>query len=187
MIPGNQFTTTPDVKPYIPPYNLPYNPLEQTVLGGIALNDPSQGRMYQNWVIYYDSPYIRIKPEGGSVVFSLEMANVTAVSLAFDSNMNIAIAYQKNSGSYLYYYNFDVSAFSTLEIAGATSCRAVVDDPRTFYTPDSDIMFGYTLNGNLYYRQQRDKYLIERLIGPADGILLKMAPSEGNRLQFELG
>lgn len=186
MIPGNQFTTIPVVHSYISPYNRPYKPLEQAVLGGIALNDPSRGRMYQNWIVFYENPFIRIKPENGSVVFSLEQPDVKTVSLAFDNNMNIALAWQKTTGSYLYYFDILIDDYAILEIPGATSCRIVVDDPRDFYISASDIIFGYTLNGNLYWRQQRDRYATERLIGEAQGKLRKMAPSDGNRLQFEL-
>ena len=186
MIPSNQFTTTPDVKRYINPYNLPYDPLQQTVLGGIALYDPSRGRMYQNWVVYYEGTFIRVKPENGLVVFSLEVPDVTSVSLAFDNNMNVALAWQKLNASYLYYFDINIDNYQTIEILGANSCRIVVDDPRDFYTSSSDIIFGYTRGGNLYYRVQRERYLTERLVGVALGKLIKMAPSDGNRLQFEL-
>lgn len=187
MIPSNAFTTVPDVKSYISPYNRPYNPLEQAVLGGIALNDPSRGRMYQNWIVFYESPFIRVKPENGAVAFSLQVADITSVSLAFDNNMNIALCWQKAAGSTLYYFDIVLNSYTTLDIPNGNSSRIVVDDPRSFYTTDSDIIFGYTLGGNLYWRQQRDRYQTQRLVGVANGRLLKMAPTIGNRLQFELG
>jgi hypothetical protein len=186
MIPGGNFTTIPVVTALQPPYDLPYDPVSQIVPGGIALSDPSEGRLYQNWEISYDGANINIKPVLSSVVFTLPMPGVLTVSLAFDNNMGLAFAWQTLAGSNLYYFDTDLSAYTTKIFPGTTSCRVCVDEPRDYYNADSDVMIGYTRSNTLYYRQQRDKYNIEYTVGATNRTLRKMAPSLGNRLQFEL-
>lgn len=187
MIPGNSFTPVPVVSPFTFPDNLPYSPLSDTVMGGVALNNGSQGRMVQLWTAWYDGAQIRVQPTSGSVVFSLPVAGVLTLSLAFDQSMALALAYQTAAGSNLYYFNTLTSSYTTLTLPGTTSCRACVDNPANFYAGSSDIIFAYTAGGNLSYRQQRDRYTIEYPIG-ATGTkkLNRMGLNTGNRLQFEL-
>lgn len=186
MIPSNTFTPQPEVTPFVPPLDEPYQPLFQRVLGGVALNNPSEGRMYQIWTVEYTSGSIIVSPEGQPSAFEMGAVGVTAVSLAFDNNMGIVLGWQTASGANLYYYDTLTSSYTTRNFPGVTSCRVAVDDPRDFYTASSDVIFGYTISGNLYWRQQRDRYDVEYLVGPATGNLIKMGPNTGNRLQFML-
>lgn len=187
-IPGGptNFTTPALPTAFVPPYNATYTPLTQIVPGGIALSDPSQGRLYQDWEVNYDGANINVKPVSGSVAFSLTVANVLTVTLAFDNNMSQVIGYQTSAGSFIYYFDTLATAFITKQYAGTTSCRLCVDNAEDYYNADSDVIFGYTLSGNLEYRQQRDRYDISYPVGPATGKLKRMGPSLGNRLQFEL-
>lgn len=187
MIPENSFTPTPIVSSFQAPYNLPYTPLTQTVLGGVALNNPSEGRQYQIWNITYTGTDIEVSTASGPVVFSITESDVMTVSLAFDNNMALVIAWQTSGfESKLYYFDTLTSRYTTRTFAGTTSCRVCVDDAREFYTTSSDVIFSYTTGTNLYYRQQRDRYDVAYLIGATTGRLRKMAPNTGNRLQFEL-
>lgn len=186
MIPGGNFTAIPVVANFVPPYDLNYTPLSQIVPGGIAIGDPSQGRLYQNWEAFYDSGNIQVRTEFGPVVFTLPALNVETVSLAFDNNMGIVLAWETTGGANLYYFDTISTTYITRFFPGINSCRVCVDNSKDFYTTQSDVIFGYTLGGNLYYRQQRDRYDVEYLIGATTKSLIKMAPSEANRLQFEL-
>ena len=187
MIPLNTFTPTPIISNFQAPYDLPYNPLSQDVLGGIAIGNPSQGRQYKIWTVSYNGAAIDVKPVDGPIAFSLLAANVETVSLAFDNNMGLVIAWKLTTGgANLYYFDTLTSQYITRFFAGVLSCRVVVDDARDFYTASSDVIFGYTLGGNLYWRQQRDRYDNQYLVGPTTKFLRKMAPNVGNRLQFQL-
>ena len=184
MIPGGEFTTIPDIAVFLPPLDQPYQPLTQIVWGGVGLNDPSQGRMVQYWQVSYDGANINIGPVSGSTVFTLAQPNVDSVSMGFDANMNPVIGWQSGGSASIYFYN--VNAFETLTITDTTSSRVFLDDPRSFNTADSDVMFAYTKNNMLYYRQQRDNYAIEYEIGATTGFLRKAGLNLKNRLQFEL-
>ena len=186
MIPSNEFTPTPIVSKFEYPYYEPYNPLSQNVLGGIDLNDPSRGRQYQIWNVSYDGLNINVKKQSGPIEFSLPISGVLSVSLAFDNNMGVVLCWTTTTGAVLYYYDTPSSNYITRSFYGITSCRVVVDMADDFYIADSDVIFAYTLNGALYYRQQRDRYDVERFIGATLNKLLRVAPNVGNRLQFQL-
>ena len=185
MIPNNAFTPQPIVSAFLPPKDEIYQPLTSKSRGGIALNNPTQGRDYQNWVVSYDGSNILVAPQGGATAFTLAVPNVKTVSLAFDNNMNVILAWMDNVGAKLYWYNntnYVTTPFT------ATSCRVTIDDVSPWYNASSDVIFAYTNNNTLYWRQQRDQYATQYTVGPtnANAILTKVGLNVGNRLQFEL-
>ncbi len=186
MIPSNSFTPTPLVSPFQYPYSDPYLPLSQNVLGGIAIGDASAGRQVRVWNVSYDGVNINVKPADDVVVFSLTTPGVLTVSLAFDNNMGLVIAWTTSTGANLYYYDTLTLQYVTRFFINISSCRVCIDDANDFYSAESDVIFSYTLSNNLYWRQQRDRYDIERLIGATTNTLIRAAPNTGNRLQFEL-
>ncbi len=187
MIPAGTFTSVPVYAEFLAPYSNAYTPLSQTVPGGNAIGDPSQGRQVKNWTVSYSSGFIRVTPAGGSEAFSLAATDVQHVSLAFDNNMGLVIAWTSlNGDGNLYYYDTLSAAYAIRIFPGITSCRVCVDDARDVYTTESDVIFAYTKNNTLYYRQQRDRYDVEYEIGATFKMLKRMGPSTGGRFQIEL-
>jgi len=186
MIPLNTFTPTPIVSAFQAPYNEQYFPLSQNVLGGVAIGNPALGRQVKVWNVSYNGAFINVKPIDGPVAFSLAAAPVTSVSLAFDNNMGLAIAWTTGTGANLYYFDTLTTQYITRNFPGISSCRVCVDDARDFYLAQSDVIFSYTLAGSLYWRQQRDRYDNQYLIGATTKTLIRAALNVGNRLQFEL-
>lgn len=186
MIPGGEFTVVPIVSDFNPPLDEPYNPLNQKVWGGVALNDGSLGRMVRYWEVSYDGTNINVNPEGDPVVFFIAQSNVESVSLGFDASMSPILGWQSAGTSNVYFYNGITSSYQTTTISGTTSCRVFLDDPRDFNAADSDVMIAYTKNNTLYYRQQRDNYTIEYTIGATVKLLTKAGLNTVNRLQFQL-
>lgn len=187
-IPGGNlnFTATPQVGVFLPPNDTAYNPLTQIINGGIALNNPTQGREYQLWEVFYDSGDIKMKPVTGSVEFTYTAPNATIISGAFDQNMAAVVAYVDTSNVATIYY-FGPSGYTTLSVNDVSSMRLVVDDSRDYYSAGSDIFFCYVKNDVLCYRIQRENYANEYQIGPAYGKTLKrVGLTDKNRVQFEL-
>lgn len=174
--------------PFLEPLNSwVYTPLQEKVLGGTAIGDGAAGRMVQNWFVSYATGMITVYPEGGAPQLTLTIPNVKTVSLGFDANMSVAIAYIDDVGANLYYYNTLTSGYSVLTVAGATSCRACVDDPRTFDSGASDVIFSYVLSDVLYYRVQRERYQTAHTIGNAiKQHLIKAGFTTQQCLEFEL-
>lgn len=170
------------------PENLTVNSLSDKAQGGIALNDPSKGRTYQLWVAEYESGEIRIKPENaGSYVFSLPAPGAITISLAFDNNMGVVLAWQTANSSHLYHYQTLTSSYGTKVVTGTTSCKVAIDEPANFYLPKSDVIFAYTKNDSLFFTVQRERYENEHLAGVTLGKIIRMGMNEHNRFQFECG
>lgn len=184
---GNQnFTPTPIVGDFLPPNDAAYNPLSQIIWGGIAINDPSAGREYQFWEVFYDMGDIKMKPITGSVEFTYTAPNATITSGAFDQNMGAVVSYVDTSNVATIYY-FGPSGYTTLTVSNVTSMRLVIDDSRDYYTSASDIFWCYVRNDVLCYRLQRENYATEYQIGAAYGKALKrVGLTDKNRVQFEL-
>jgi hypothetical protein len=187
-LPLDSVTPEPVLAPFVSPADDVYLPLEERCLGGTAIGDGAAGREVQVWKIAYDGTSVHVGPDGGADQFVQARAGAYTVSLAFDANMALAYAWQSVNGANLYYFDSTLGSYNILTIADATSCRVGVDDTREFLSAASDIIFAYTRGGQLYWRQQRDRYLTERLVGPSGAsILHRCAQNTLNRFQFKLG
>lgn len=187
-IPFHLITPIPIQSAFVAPWDEPYDPLIQVVLGGTAIGSGELGREVKKWTVFYEDDTIKVAPEDGAIAYTLAVMGVLTCSLSFDANMQVTIAYTKSDGSYLYYFNSLTGVFTTLRIEGSGSCRVCVDDPRLFNSTASDVVFSYVIDDTLFYREQRDRYAIEYTVGPAKGLdLLQAAPSVLNRVQWRLG
>jgi hypothetical protein len=169
--------------------------LEDYELGGIALNDPSQGLKVKNWKAraLNGSNEIRVSADPYNIEIPLVSAdNITEVSLAFDQNMRPALAYITNGQAKLYWYDSVVEAqVTTVLAADITSVFLTMDDKRPAMTllNRNDILLFYVRAGNLYYRQQRDRYDTERfLVALAEPTmkLRKCGMATGLRVQIQV-
>lgn len=185
MIPNGTFVDPPLVAAFNPPSDEAFTPLRHVATGALELGDGEGGREQQLWEVNYVDGNARIGKLGEAYELAIPLAGVLAISLAFDANMATTLGYLTATGCSIRFFNGLTSEYDTLEVAGATSCRVAVDDPRNVNSGSSDVIFGYTLGGQLYYRQQRDRYLDEYLIGAATGSLTHMGQSVELRLQFK--
>lgn len=186
MIPGNRITPAPIVGSFSFPLDEDYDPLHHRVWGGVALGDSAQGRLFKLWEVSLVSGTISLGPVGEPVAMTVLAPGATSVCLAFDTAMRVTLCWTTATGVYLYYHDPLSQEYTSIFYNGLSSCRVCVDDPRSFYETESDVIFAYTRNGNLYWRQQRDRYEEERIIGPTPGIIVKVGLSSLGRLQFEI-
>lgn len=139
-------------------------------LGGTALNDPSQGLRVRNWMAFYADGQIQVRPEGGTPTTAvISDPDVTELSLTFDQNMRPTIAYTTGGSVKLYWYDSLIESVATLELpAGCSAPFVCLDDKRITSTlvGRSDGLFFYVRDGLVCYRQQRDRYEIERVLAP---------------------
>lgn len=186
-IPGNVFTVVPDTAQFIDPYSDVFEATRMRCRGGLAIGDAFGGRDIRNWVVEYNQPTISVFPEGQPVAFTLSVSGVETVSLAFDNNMGITLAWQIGTTSSLYYFDSLAANYITRDFIDTTSCRVCVDDERDFSNASSDVIFAYTKTDNtVCWRQQRDRYDIERIVGTSAKRIFRLGPNQKRRLQFEL-
>lgn len=167
MIPENRLSTVPVPSSLLVPMQRD-DPFIDFERAGAGLQDPSQGLDVQLWTLRYDvvtGDFVLSAPTYPPAV-QFNRANVTWISLSFDSNMNPFISFTEAGVSKFWWFDTVLSqqVFNDTIIPTATSHYATLDDRRSSQNSARDILLFYIRAGNLYYRQQRDRYTIERLL-----------------------
>ena len=185
MMPDNVLSTDPVNAAFSGARALPVTRTVDYEDGGLAIQDPSRGSQYQRWRgrligndILLDAP--EVEP---FAVYS--GAGITEISFTFDQNMRPAIAFVQAGVAKLWWFDSVAAAQVITEYPGAITPRVILDDKRFTQTSNSDVVLGYVRDGALYYRQQRDRFTIERLLdaGPHVG-LVKIGFNVQLRLQY---
>jgi len=164
MIPQNVLSTTPDPDAFRPPHDRVKERLIDYELGGRAIQDPSEGLEVKVWTAEADEQTgsIMLSAPGVTPVEVLVVPGVQEISLAFDQNMQPALAYVTADGAFLYWFDATLPGFTTLALpAGSRSPRISLDDKRATQTAISDIVLAYIRGDKLYARAQRDRFSIE--------------------------
>lgn len=186
-LPQNAITVTPYSATFLSPDDHPYFDLENYEQGGIGIGNSSRGRQYQDWNIFIEGNDVYVAPAlnllARTLVFS--GAGITTLSLAFDSNMNVVIAFMQSGELKLYWYDTVAGTYTTTTFIG-DSGQVSTDDKRETQEGASDVIFAYTRAGTLYYRQQRDRYTVEYTVGATTGYVSRIGMNAINRFQFEV-
>lgn len=189
MFPENRLSTSLVASPFTYPYNLtPPNKNTAYAYGGIGLNDPSQGLQVQLWTATVEgSEVILSAPLISTPIVLLALPDVREISLAFDQNMNPVLAFVQYGTARLYWFDTLVNDYTITDYSTAVSPKITLDDRRELQTANSDIIFSYVLNGNLYFRLQRERYLSEHLLKEnVDARIERMGMNTRNRMQWLL-
>ncbi len=187
MLPDNQIVSYVDHTKFLLPTRS--NKLYDRAYGGVALNDSSQGLMIQIWKLYYENGWMKLMDSFGNIQNIISVNGiVTEVSLAFDQNMRVTIAYVVDGITKLYWFDSLANAMTTTTFTGYTNPLVSFDDGRTFAIPNSDIIFAYIRGGNVYWRNQRERYQTERFVrsAPVGSTLRQIGMTKGLRFTFEL-
>jgi hypothetical protein len=201
MMPGNQISLTVQYAQFLPPDNVvPATDMIAYQEGGIALNDPSMGMQVQLWTLQAiptggvsDPVDIVISSPSASPQILLSLIGITSVSLAFDQNMQPAVAFTQSGHAKLWWYDATIPGYTTLDFGiDATSPRVTLDDKRLLEIGigSTSIILGYIRNDNLYMRSQSDRFITENiLIGDLSTFvtnpqLCMIQMNKINRLQF---
>lgn len=186
-IPEHRLSTTVQSTAFLAPDSNAPSYLVDYERGGIALNDPSAGLEYQTWIAEIVGTTITLRADSvaESVVYS--GLAITEVSLAFDQNMRLHLAYIDNSIAYFTWYDTALPGPVTTNYgADVKHPRLCLDDKRPLSTGTSDIILTYIKNGNLYAREQRDRYEVEYLLATGvDPDLYKVGMGTNNRLHWQ--
>lgn len=159
--------------------------------GGIALNDPSAGHLYQEWrTVITLGTLVTVEADNSPPTTLYSGTNITEASATFDQNMRPVLAFVEDGLAKLRWYDTQVGAQVVTEYPDVHSPRVALDDKRVWQTQRSDVVFAYIRAGGLYYRQQRDRYSVERLLAaslPGNAVRLeRIAFGANHRLHFVL-
>jgi len=193
MMPQNVLSTSPEPASFLPPDDQTTSPTFDYELGGIALQDSSQGLQVQTWTFTLDTSTGTVSvsaPSLGSPVVLFTQAGTTEISGTFDQNMNPCVSFVQGGVMKLWWYDPVAHAQTFLSFSGSyTNPRVAMDDKRGLETllGTNDIILAYVNAGNLCTRMQRDRWTIEYILGavPIGFGLTKIGMNRGNRLQFQ--
>lgn len=163
-------------------------------LGGVALNDSSQGLQVKNWRIRLVGNEVRISADpyaSETVLFS--ETGITELSLAFNQNMAPNVAYVALGITKLYWYSTALGAMTTTTFSSDIySPFLTMDDKRSVATllNWNDVLMFYLRSDLLCYRQQRESFGTERVLqtlSGTSGFIAKVGMNKGLRVQIEIG
>jgi hypothetical protein len=173
---------------FLVPDHIVKSPLIDYEIGGVAPQDNSQGNNSYEWKATYEEPEIRLSREPYcNYIVVLSEYDVTELSFTFDQNMRHIIAYIQNGLCKLHWFDIQINSYTTTSYPGAISPKVALDDKRDIATAYNDVLFFYLKDGNLCYRQQRDRFGIERVLAAtnAPGIR-RIGMTTGLRFAVEL-
>lgn len=189
MLPDNTHSSIAFGANYLAPDDRVTTPLVDWERGGIALNDASQGLLVRNWRCWLNYIDVMLQAEGGSPVLLFQEVGITELAFCFDQNMRYSVAFVQAGVLKLRWYDSSVGAFVTSVFDEAVNPKLALDDKRATQIAQSDMILAYIRGSTLYYRQQRDRFLVERVLRTdlyPNTKLKNIGMSKNLRLQFEL-
>lgn len=196
MLPDNTLAPKAFVAGFTFPVKQPGDEREDWELGGVAINDSSEGLQVKLWhaelIANEDTGLIDVVVDAPGVAKTVLFSGngISEIALSFDQNMNPFVAYLQGGMPKIFWYDPTVPGMvHTTLPSGCYDLRCTLDDKRQFNVGDSDIVLGYVRAGNLCVRYQRDRYSVETVLRSGIGgnaRLVSMAMNTGSRLQFRL-
>lgn len=194
-LPNHLLSYPPDQANFIEFRGIEIPPFESIELGGIDLQDGTQGVEVQGWRFFYDPATGIVKLSALDTLAEYNIITIpdaVSISGSFDSNMNWCLAYELNSGvSKFDYYDTLLGARNTLTLpAGSRSPKCSLDDKRYYQSATRDIVLTYIQGNSLYAREQRDRFEIEYLLSsalPPDSFIERFGMNAKRKMQWQLG
>lgn len=173
--------------PFLYPRSKSYALTESWDNGGVALSDPSEDLTKYVWQAWTDGTTITVKRDDLDTYQVVLMdINITEIDLTFDQNMRPCIAYVANGISKLYWYDTFQAKQVIDEYPSIKNPRVSLDDKRRFNVANSDIIFAYQKGSAIYYRVQRERFTIERVLATntKKRLLWRIGMGRNNRFLF---
>ena len=195
MIPQGRLSTVPVLGVLLPPEHFPFTSLTNYERGPIAIEDTSQGLLYQNWKLTYSAGNLIATPDIGAPVIVLAVAGLIHVTFTFDQNARISIAYSTAVSSYLYWYDSALGMTTTKDLGAAVITPSIyLDDKRAAESAANDMLLWYTKaegggTYELFMLRQRDRFLTEYSMatGLSNRRIKNVGMSDVLRVQIGMG
>lgn len=160
-------------------------------LGGIGINDPSEGINTHVWEAYLDDEGFIALRLGDTPVQWWSAPTARELTFTFDQNMNPVVAWMAADVLYYRWYDTLAAAYTLSTLTGCHSPFLTHDDkrPESVQIGSTDILLFYIKGSTLCYRVQRDRYLVERVLATFIGPRLwirRCGMNEQFRMQIEI-
>jgi len=188
-LPGNILSTTTAPLQFEAPRNLPKLPLEDWDKGGVNIENTTQGLLVYDWRCFMSGDDIRVEVPGVVAPTTVHTrTDIVELAFTWDRSMRPFLAWQLADNTCQFrWYDSLVSGFVVTNLpTGSVTPRCQLDDKRTSQSAASDIILAYVNSGELRYRQQRDRYTVERVLSASLGakVLRQIGLNRANRFQF---
>ena len=194
MIPEDRLNPLAPLGAFLYPDSLPRetNRRIDYELGGSRLYAPPEGVPRTVWSAQVESDgrlTVGPWPSGAATTLLTGLTDCTEVSLCFDSNMRPHLAWVAAGQASWYWFDSQTQQATVTALDPEVRFpRLTLDDKRELQSGSRDILLCYVRGQGLYYRQQRERYLVERHLAdlPADLVMLgRVGMANTRRVQFE--
>ena len=155
------------------PENRVFYALTSYEIGPIAIEDTSEGLLYQVWVLTWEptTGVITVTPETtGTPQVRETIPGLVSIAFTFDQSGRISYAYTTAVSSYLFWYDTALGMTTTTDLGSDCITPALyLDDKRATQSQANDMLLWYTKDDgggtyDLYMLRQRDRFLTEYLM-----------------------
>lgn len=170
MIPQGRLSTTLVEGAYLPAEHIPFQALTSYEMGPLAIEDTSEGLIYQAWKVTYNrttGDVTLIPTITGVPVVVLTVLDIKYITFTFDQNARVTITYTTSTSSYMYWYDTDIASTVTTDLGTDVITPSIsLDDKRVTQSAVNDMLLWYTkeeIGGTyeLFMLRQRDRFLTE--------------------------
>lgn len=175
---------------------LPLKQYQDWEMGGIGLQQPAEGLQIQPWYFYWtpEDSKVRVQPSppNGTPTELFTEAEVFELSGTFDQSMRWTVATMVwGGGVTLRWYDSAIASYVVTPFEGLSAFKLCHDDKRrmSIELGNSDILFTYIKNNNVYVRNQRDRFSIEYLLYagvPNNLRITHFGMADTNRVEWRL-
>jgi hypothetical protein len=171
------------------PRNLRRDDVTDYELGGVGIQNASQGLETNVWRGVYSNNQVTLETVGVEPVVLYTSPDITRISFTFDQNMNPALAFDTETSAHLWWFDASIPGYDLITLPiGSKYATVGLDDHRAMQSQASDIILTYIRGDNLYFRAQRDRFLDEYLL--TDGMeglgIRQVGMNEKLRFQWQL-
>ena len=172
---------------FLPPRNRHY-PMDIAYCeAGPTMTKAEDGMLGYVWKAFFRGNEICVKREDLDEIHVITTKeNITQLDITFDQTMRPFLCYVKGGLPYYYHFNKDDNSYSEVALdPTVTFPRCALDMP--YDIPNSDIYIGYTRNGNLCYRIQRERFTKEYILAtiPHKSMVWRIGRTKDGRFGYQ--
>src|SRR5574337_762641 len=165
MLTDGVLSTQPITSYVLPPRDRLKIPTVDYEYGPVNISDPTQGSMVKTWTGTYENGWVVYSAADVTKQNIFQVANLNELSITFDQNARPTFGFCDDLGAHLYWFDTLTNQYEVLDVGTkAYNPRVMLDDKRHLNVTESDVLFFYILNGNLYGRYQRERFQTEHLL-----------------------
>lgn len=174
---------------FAPPRDRHHSMVVAYCRGGATLGSTQGDITSHEWRVAVESGMVKLqRMDGGHSETLFPSTGLLHLDLAFDQNNRPMVTYTRKNGSGYYHYDTVTSAYGLVPLPAEVRFPCVfLDFTEQVNAPRSDIIMAHSVNGKLYHRLQRTRYLtaVEIADAPAKSIVWRAGRLKDGRIAYQ--